>query len=75
MTETTSAPPVAATANPPPATPPQENTVTIATPPEPARAAPPDFDAIRAEGERAAVERIAGYEPVLAGARGVLTEA
>jgi hypothetical protein len=51
----------------PPATPP-------ATPPEPVRAAP-DLDAIRAEAERAAVERIAGYEPVLAAARGLLPEA
>ncbi len=53
----------------------QENPVTAATPPEPTRAAPPvpDLEAIRAEAERATVERIAGYEPVLAAARGLLT--
>ncbi|MBX9752172.1 MAG: HK97 family phage prohead protease [Roseococcus sp.] len=68
-----------------PALMPQENPVTTTpatppptaanTPPEPTRAAPPapDLDAIRAEAERAAVERIAGYEPVLAGARGLVT--
>jgi hypothetical protein len=59
----------------------QENPVTTmpaippTTPPEPTRAAPmPDLDAIRAEAERAAVERIAGYEPVLASGRGLLDE-
>ncbi|WP_431304053.1 prohead protease/major capsid protein fusion protein [Sediminicoccus sp. BL-A-41-H5] len=64
-----------------PATIAQENPVTTTpatlpiTPPEPTRAAPaPDLDAIRAEAERTAVERIAGYEPVLAGARGLLHE-
>jgi len=42
--------------------------------PEPTRAAPPapDLEAVRAEAERAAVERIAAYEPVLAAARGLL---
>jgi hypothetical protein len=57
---------------------PQENPVTTtpAAPPEPIRAAPPapDLDAIRAEAERAALERIAGYEPVLASGRGLLDE-
>jgi len=61
--------------------PPQENPVTTApatqpaAPPEPTRAAPPapDLEAIRAEADRAAVERIAAYEPVLAGARGLVT--
>jgi hypothetical protein len=42
--------------------------------PEPTRAAPPDLDAIRAEAERAAAERIANYEPVLAAARGLLAD-
>ena len=43
--------------------------------PEPNRAAtPPDLDAIRADAERAAVERITGYEPVLAAARGLLPD-
>ena len=66
MTETT--PETAVTTTP--AVPP-------ASPPEPTRAAPPppDLDAIRAEAERAAVERITGYEPVLAAARGLLPEA
>ncbi|MBC4018845.1 prohead protease/major capsid protein fusion protein [Siccirubricoccus deserti] len=66
MTETTPAVPDPAPA--PPALP--------AAPPEPTRAAPqaPDLDAIRAEAERTAVERIAGYEPVLAAARGLLLE-
>jgi len=84
MTETTPAPPVAPSA-PSAASlssnPPQETAVTTtpaaaapATPPEPARAAPPDLDAIRAEGERAAVERIGGYEPVLASGRGLLAD-
>jgi len=41
-------------------------------PPKPVRAAPPDLDAIRAEVERATLERIAGYEPVLASRRGLL---
>lgn len=49
--------------------------MTTTAPPEPTRAAPPapDLDAIRAEAERAAIERIAGYEPVLAAARGLVT--
>jgi hypothetical protein len=61
----------------PPATTSQENPVTTTPiiPPEPTRAAPaPDLDAIRAEAERTAVERIAGYEPVLASGRGLLDE-
>jgi hypothetical protein len=40
-----------------------------------APAAPtPDLDAIRAEAERATAERIASYEPVLAAARGLLSD-
>ncbi|MDT8354831.1 Phage Head Protease [Roseomonas mucosa] len=79
MPETTPASPDPAPASPaPPTVPHQESPVTTtpATPPEPTRAAPPapDLDAIRAEAERAAVERIAGYEPVLAAARGLLPE-
>ena len=61
----------------PPAPTSQENPVTTTpiSPPEPTRAAPaPDLDAIRAEAERTAVERIAGYEPVLASGRGLLDE-
>ena len=83
MPETTPASPDPAPAPPaPPIAPPQETTVTTApastpptAPPERTRAAPPapDLDAIRAEAERAAVERIAGYEPVLAAARGLVT--
>ncbi len=78
MPETTPASPDPAPAPPaPPIAPPQETTVTTApaTPSEPTRAAPPapDLEAIRAEAERAAVERIAGYEPVLAAARGLVT--
>ena len=65
MTETTPASPDPAPAPPAPPT----------APPEPTRAMPPtpDLEAIRAEAERAAVERIAGYEPVLAAARGLVT--
>jgi hypothetical protein len=83
MTETTPASPDPAQAPPaPPTIPHQENPVTTTpastlptAPPEPTRAAPPtpDLEAIRAEAERAAVERIAGYEPVLAAARGLVT--
>ena len=76
MPETAPASPDPAPAPPaPPSTPPQESPVTIAAPPEPTRAAPPapDLDAIRAEADRAAVERIAAYEPVLAAARGLVT--
>ena len=76
MTDTTPAPPVTAPAAAPatpPAIPPQETPVAT-TPPEPARAAPPDVDAIRAEVERTTVERIAGYEPVLASGRGLLAD-
>jgi hypothetical protein len=76
MPETTPASPDPAPAPPaPPSTPPQESPVTTTAPPEPTRAAPtpPDLDAIRAEADRAAVERIAAYEPVLAGARGLVT--
>ena len=73
MPETTPAPQADA-----PALIPQENPVTNtpAAPPEPIRTAPPapDLDAIRAEAERAALERIAGYEPVLASGRGLLDE-
>ena len=75
MTETTPASPDSTPAPPAPlTTPPQETTVTAASPPEPTRAAPPppDLEAIRAEAERATVERIAGYEPVLAAARGLV---
>ena len=83
MPETTPAPPDPAPAPPAPptASTPQETIVTTApatpptAPPEPTRAVPPapDLEAIRAEAERAAVERIAGYEPVLAAARGLVT--
>ena len=76
MTETTPASPDPAPAPPaPPSTPPQESPVTTTAPPEPTRAAPtpPDLEAIRAEADRAAVERIAAYEPVLAAARGLVT--
>ncbi len=41
----------------------------VATPP-----AMPDLDAIRAEADRAATERIASYDPVLAAARGLLPD-
>ena len=71
MTKNTPAPPAEAPA--PPVTPPQEIPVTT-TPSEPTRAAPPDLDAIRAEAERAAVDRIATYEPVLASGRGLLAD-
>jgi len=76
MPETTPASPDPAPAPPaPPSTPPQESPVTTTAPPEPTRAMPPtpDIDAIRAEADRAAVERIAAYEPVLAAARGLVT--
>ncbi|RAI55155.1 terminase [Roseicella frigidaeris] len=83
MPETTPASPDPAPAPPaPPTIPHQEVTVTTTPastpptpPPEPTRAMPPapDIEAIRAEAERAAVERIAGYEPVLAAARGLVT--
>ena len=76
MPETTPASPDPAPAPPaPPSTPPQEIPVTTTAPPEPTRAAPtpPDLEAIRAEADRAAVERIAAYEPVLAAARGLVT--
>ncbi|WP_223880534.1 prohead protease/major capsid protein fusion protein [Roseococcus microcysteis] len=85
MPETTPASPDPAPAPPaPPTIPHQEVPVTTppastppTTPPEPTRTAPPapDLDAIRAEAERATVERIAGYEPVLAAARGLLSDA
>ena len=72
MPETTPALPDPA---PAPPAPPIAPTAAPTAPPEPTRAAPPapDFEAIRAEAERAAVERIAGYEPVLAAARGLVT--
>jgi hypothetical protein len=83
MPETTPASPDPAPAPPaPPTIPHQEIPVTTTpastpptAPPEPTRAMPPtpDLEAIRAEAERAAVERIAGYEPVLAAARGLVT--
>ncbi|MDO9499123.1 prohead protease/major capsid protein fusion protein [Falsiroseomonas sp.] len=76
MPETTPASPDPAPAPPaPPSTPPQESPVTTTAPPEPTRAAQtaPDLEAIRAEADRAAVERIAAYEPVLAAARGLVT--
>jgi hypothetical protein len=83
MPETTPASPDPAPAPPaPPTIPHQEVPVTTtpastppAAPPEPTRAMPPtpDLEAIRAEAERAAVERIAGYEPVLSAARGLVT--
>ena len=83
MPETTPASPDPAPAPPaPPIALPQETTVTTppasappTAPPEPTRAMPPtlDVEAIRAEAERAAVERIAGYEPVLAAARGLVS--
>ena len=83
MPETTPASPDPAPAPPaPPTIPHQEVPVTTTpastpptAPPEPTRAMPPtpDLEAIRAEAERAAVERIAGYEPVLAAARGLVT--
>ncbi len=83
MPETTPASPDPAPAPPaPPNIPHQEVPVTTTpastpptAPPEPTRAMPPtpDLEAIRAEAERAAVERIAGYEPVLAAARGLVT--
>ena len=82
MPETTPETPAAAPSAPPsaaPSTPPQETPVTTSpapaaptAPPEPTRAAPIDLEAIRAEAERAAAERIASYEPVLAAARGLL---
>jgi len=77
MPETT--PPLPAADQLPPTTSPQEPTVTAtpsAVPPEPTRAVPPaaDLDAVRAEAERAAIERLAAYDTVLAGARGLLAE-
>jgi hypothetical protein len=76
MPETTPASPDPAPApHAPLNTPTQEIPLTTTAPPEPTRAAPPapDLEAIRAEAERATVERIAGYEPVLAAARGLVT--
>ena len=46
--------------------------VSAASPAPPASS--PDLDAVRAEAERAAVERIASYETVLAAARGLLPD-
>ncbi|MCQ4160984.1 HK97 family phage prohead protease [Roseomonas sp. GC11] len=51
----------------PPATPPQETPV----PPNPPAAA---LEAVRAEAEHAALDRLAAYDTVLAGARGLLAE-
>ena len=64
------APPADAPATAPPA---QPVSATPPAAPEPTRAAP-DLDAIRAEAERTAAERIASYEPVLAAARGLLAD-
>ncbi|MCB4825221.1 HK97 family phage prohead protease [Roseicella aerolata] len=71
MSETTPATPAA---EPAPTVPPVSATPTAA--PEPTRAAVPasDLEAVRAEAERAAIERLAGYDTVLAGARGLLAE-
>ena len=62
----------------------QETNPTMTTTPATAPAAPPasavapppapDLDAIRAEADRAATERIATYDPVLAAARGLLPD-
>jgi hypothetical protein len=59
----------------------QEANATMTTTPAPAPAAPlalsasvPDLEAVRAEAERAAVERIASYDPVLTAARGLLPD-
>jgi hypothetical protein len=59
----------------------QEANPTMTTNPATAPAAPattpppaPDLDAIRAEADRAATERIASYDPVLAAARGLLPD-
>ena len=56
----------------------QEANPTMSTTPATAPAAPPspapDLDAIRAEADRAATERIASYDPVLAAARGLLPD-
>ncbi|MCC6716800.1 MAG: terminase [Acetobacteraceae bacterium] len=48
---------------------PVASSVTAVTPP-----AAPDLDAIRAEADRAATERIASYDPVLAAARGLVLD-
>jgi hypothetical protein len=64
------APPVAAAPATRPAAPPPVATPAPAAAPA---ATPPDVEAIRAEAERAIAERIASYEPVLAAARGLLT--
>ncbi len=62
----------------------QETNPTMTTTPATAPAAPPasavappqppDLDAIRAEADRAATERIVSYDPVLAAARGLLPD-
>ena len=80
MPETTPEIPAAPPAAPPSAAPSNSHQESLMTtmsstpPPESTRAAttPIDLDAIRAEAERAAAERIASYEPVLAAARGLL---
>ncbi|WBV43522.1 hypothetical protein [Pseudoroseomonas cervicalis] len=79
MPETTPAEPAAdPVPSAPPTTPPQEPSVTTTPTParEPTRAAPPaaDLDAVRAEAERTAIERLAAYDTMLAGARGLLAE-
>jgi hypothetical protein len=63
------------------ATPAQEANPIMTTTPATSPAAPvvapsaaPDLDAIRAEADRAATERIASYDPVLAAARGLLPD-
>ncbi|WP_203072255.1 prohead protease/major capsid protein fusion protein [Falsiroseomonas ponticola] len=58
-----------------PTAPPQENPVTTppaTTPPEPARTAPPDLDAIRAEAGRAERERISGIDTAIDAARALV---
>jgi hypothetical protein len=80
--ETTMPEPAAATVTT--STAPQETNPTMTTTPSTAPAAPPatavtpppapDLDAIRAEADRAATERIASYDPVLAAARGLLPD-
>lgn len=65
----TPVPEAAPPADPAPTAPPVQT-----VPSAPPAATPPDLDAIRAEAERAAAERIASYEPVLAAARGLLSD-
>lgn len=79
MLETTPSSPAAdPVPSAPPTNPVQETIVTTmpTAPLEPALAASPaaDLDGVRAEAERAAIERLAAYDTVLAGARGLLAE-